>query len=70
MGPMTAVARAERLDYDAGRHSSYPRRYTAGAKVRVSSIVVANVNVLHAPAHGDEGPESAVDMALTLSFRR
>ena len=34
MGPVTAVARAEKLDYLAGQRSSFPRRYTAGARVR------------------------------------
>jgi len=70
MGPVTAVARAERLDYDAGRFSSYPRRYTAGAKVRLSSMVIAQVNLMHEPAYGIEGPESSLDVAFTLSARR
>jgi hypothetical protein len=69
MGPVTAVLRAERLDYEAGRFSSYPRRYTAGAKVRLSSLAVAHVNVLHEPPHDAEGAETALDVALTLSFR-
>jgi hypothetical protein len=70
MGPVTAVARAERLDYEAGARSSYPRRYTAGAKVRLSSMLVAHVNVLHEPAYDREGPESALDVAFTFSARR
>ena len=51
MGPVTAVARAERLDYLAGRFSSYPRRYTAGARVRLASMLVAHVNAIHEPAY-------------------
>jgi hypothetical protein len=70
MGPITAVLRAERLDYEAGPHSSFPRRYTAGAKVRLSSLLVAHVNVLHEPPYDDERAETAVDMALTFSLRR
>lgn len=70
MGPVTAVARAERLDYEAGRFSSFPRRYTAGAKVRLSSMFVAHVNVLHEPPYDDEGPETALDVAVTFSLRR
>ena len=69
MGPVTAVARAERLDYEAGAFSSYPRRYTAGAKVRLSSLLVAHVNVLHEPPYDDEGPDTALDVALTFSIR-
>ncbi len=69
MGPVTAVARAERLDYVAGRRSSYPRRYTTGAKVRLSSMLVAHVNVLHEPAYDDERPETALDVAMTFSIR-
>jgi hypothetical protein len=69
MGPVTAVARAERLDYVAGPYSSYLRRYTAGAKMRVSSLLVAQVNVLRTPAYGTEDAESAVDVAFTFSAR-
>jgi hypothetical protein len=70
MGPVTAVVRAERLDYEAGRFSSFPRRYTAGTKVRLSSLLVAHVNVLHEPPYDDEGAETALDVALTFSLRR
>jgi hypothetical protein len=70
MGPITAVGRLDRLDYIAGPFSSYPRRYTAGAKIRLASTLVAHVNVLREPAHDREGPESAVDVALTFSKRR
>ena len=70
MGPITAVLRAERLDYEAGRFSSFPRRYTTGAKVRLSSLLVAHVNVLHEPPYDDEDAETALDVALTFSFRR
>ena len=51
MGPVTAVARAEKLDYLAGRLSSYPRRYTAGARVRLASMLVAHVNAIREPAY-------------------
>ena len=44
MGPVTAVARIERLDYFAGRFSDFPRRYTAGAKIRVANGLTAQVN--------------------------
>jgi hypothetical protein len=70
MGPVTAVLRAERLDYLAGGFSSFPRRYTTGAKVRLSSLLVTQVNVLHEPRYDDEAAETAVDVALTFSLRR
>ena len=70
MGPITAVGRAERLDYMAGRFSSYPRRYTAGARIRLARMLVAHVNVLREPAYDRQGPESALDVALTFTARR
>jgi hypothetical protein len=69
MRVVTAVARAERLDYVAGPFSSYPRRYTAGAKVRLSSLLVAHVNVVREPAYDDEAAETSLDVALTFSVR-
>jgi hypothetical protein len=50
MGPVTAVLRAERLDYEADRFSSYPRA-TPRAQSRLSSMLVAHVNVLHEPPY-------------------
>ena len=70
MGPVTAVARAERLDYVAGPFSSYPRRYTAGARIRLASMLIAHVNVLHGSAYESERRQSAVDVALTFTARR
>jgi hypothetical protein len=70
MGPITAVMRAEPLDYEAGPYSSFPRRYTAGAKARLSSLLVAQFNVLHEPPYDKKGAETALDVAMTVSFRR
>jgi hypothetical protein len=70
MGPLTAVFRAERLDYPAGAFSSYPRRYTAGGRVRISSQVTAQVNVVHQPTDVRLKRISAVDFGLTFSARR
>ena len=70
MGPITAVGRVERLDYIAGPFSSYPRRYTAGAKIRLARMLMAHVNVLREPAYDDEGPESSFDVGLTFTARR
>ena len=70
MGPVTAVARAERLDYLAGRFSSYPRRYTAGARVRLASMLVAHVNAIREPAYDLRSPRTSMDVALTFTARR
>jgi hypothetical protein len=69
MGPVTAVVRAERLDYLAGRFSSHPRRYTAGARVRLSRVLVGSVNLVRQPTDVRLGGVSAVDFGLTLSMR-
>ena len=70
MGPITAVARAESLDYVAGPFSSYPRRYTAGARIRLASVLIAHVNVLHGSAYESERRQTALDVALTFTARR
>jgi hypothetical protein len=69
MGPVTAVARAERLDYDAGKRSEYLRRYTAGARIRVTSALAAQVNVIKQPESLDAPGFRALDFTLTYSVR-
>jgi hypothetical protein len=67
-GPVTLVGRTEELDYDAGVHSAYRKRYTAGARVQVSPAIVGHVNVLHEPrAHRNR--TTAVDVAVTYVIR-
>jgi hypothetical protein len=70
MGPVTGILRAERLDYDAGRFSSHPRRYTAGARVRISSALVGSVNLVQQPTDVRLPRVSSVDVGLTFSIRR
>jgi hypothetical protein len=70
MGPVTAVARAEKLDYLAGRRSSFPRRYTTGARVRLASMLVAHVNAVHEPAYDQQRASTSLDVALTFTARR
>lgn len=70
MGPVTAVLRAERLDYEAGSHSSFPRRYSAGARVRLSSVLVGQVNYVRQPNDIRLKGTSALDVALTFTTRR
>jgi hypothetical protein len=69
MGPVTAVARAERLDYEAGDHSAYLRRYTAGARVRVSRDVSLQINILHQPDGFINGRRVAADVGVTHTIR-
>ncbi len=69
MGPVTAVARVERLDYDAGPFSQFLRRYTAGARVRISSMLSAVVNAIGQPTGLANGRHVALDLGLTCSLR-
>jgi hypothetical protein len=70
MGPVTAVARVERLDYFAGRFSEFPRRYTVGAKIRVTNRLTAQVNYLRQPfASIADAGHTSVDVAITYSIR-
>ena len=70
MGPVTAVARAEKLDYLAGPRSSYPRRYTTGARIRLAEMLVAHVNAIREPAFDTHTPRTSLDVALTFTARR
>ena len=49
MGPVTAVARIERLDYDGEvvEFDEAARRQTIGARIRLRDTLSLNVNVLH-----------------------
>jgi hypothetical protein len=69
MGPVTAVARAERLDYLAGRFSEFEKRYTGGARIKLAPMLVGHVNVIREYERG-ESPESAFDIGLTFTVRR
>jgi hypothetical protein len=69
MGPVTAVARIERLDYDAGPFSMHPRRYTVGARIRVARQLAIQMNVLHQPTGLADGRTVALDAGLTETIR-
>jgi hypothetical protein len=72
MGAVTAVARIERVDYDAGPQFSLHReRQTIGARIRIFQHIAAQFDVIHQSADGKGEDEygSAVDMALTYSLR-
>lgn len=68
LGPVTLVARAEELDYDAGNFSGYLKRYTGGARMQLSPALVAHVNVSHDPT-STRSRHTAVDGALTCVIR-
>lgn len=70
LGPVTAVARIERLDYDAGRFSQYPRRYTVGAKIRATHGSLIQINYVHQPRDvtGHAG-HTSLDVGLTYTLR-
>jgi hypothetical protein len=70
MGAVTALARAERLAYDApAPFALYTNRYTAGAKVRLFERFTAEVGVVHqtTPLPGQRA--TALDAAITYTFR-
>jgi hypothetical protein len=69
MGPVTGVARVERIRYDAGPFSFKRSRITAGAKVRLTRSLLAQINAIHGT--GFEGrKKNSLDVALTYTVRR
>ena len=70
MGPVTAVARIERLDYLAGQFSEFPRRYTLGTRIRLPHGLTAQLNYIQQPPglKPDSG-HTSLDVALTYSVR-
>ncbi|MCC7007406.1 MAG: hypothetical protein IT184_01175 [Acidobacteria bacterium] len=69
MGPVTAVARLDRLDYLADSRSSFLRRYTAGARLRVLRPLAVFVNVVHQPQALRTGRHTAIDVGVTQTLR-
>src|SRR5204862_4884019 len=69
MGPVTAVARVEKLDYDAGPFSSYLNRQTLGVRVRLTKMLAAQVNSIRQPSGLAGGRRWALDAGLLCSVR-
>ena len=72
MGPVTAVARIEKLDYDTvPQLALQAERQTIGARVRIFQNFAAQFDVIHQSGTGEDEDEygSSVDMALTYSLR-
>jgi hypothetical protein len=69
MGPVTAVARIEELDYDTiPRFALHSKRQSAGARIRLVREFTAQVSVVH-QSWPNQHPETAFDAALTYSVR-
>jgi hypothetical protein len=70
MGPVTAVARIEQLDYDTSPpFDLHRRRQTLGARVRIRDGLSAEVNLMHQTGQSIEFEPVAVDVGVTYSVR-
>lgn len=71
MGPMTAVLRAERLDYDAAPpFAMSAERYTAGTRIRLLDRLAAQIAVVHQSRQIPQRRPTALDLGLSYSLRR
>ena len=71
MGPVTALARAERLAYDAAPpRALYSHRYSAGVRVRLWKTLAASVGIVHQGGQLTQRRRTAFDVGLTGSLRR
>jgi hypothetical protein len=71
MGPVTAVARIEQLDYDTNPpFALHVRRQTAGARIRLFDGLSAQLNVVHQTGALAESGAVAFDAGFTYSRRR
>jgi hypothetical protein len=71
MGPVTAVLRAERLDYDAPPpRAMSAERYTAGARIRIVDELAAQIALVHQSRQIPQRRPTALDLGLTYSIRR
>jgi hypothetical protein len=69
MGPVTAVARIEQLDYDTTpRFELHSKRQSVGARIRFLRDFCAQISVVHQSWPNTE-PATAMDAALTYSIR-
>jgi hypothetical protein len=69
MGPVTALARMEVLDYDAGARSVLARRATVGARVLVVDGLYAQVNAAHQSGAIYSEFRNSLDVAFTYTVR-
>ena len=71
MGPITAVARIEQLDYDtpATAFEMHARRQTIGARVRLFDGLSVQTNLMHHTGRLAAYHEGALDLSVTYSVR-
>jgi hypothetical protein len=71
MGPVTAVGRVEKLDYEGieTHGDQYLQRQTVGVRIRLANTLSLNVNVLHLTGAEEYRP-TALDLGLTWSIRK
>ena len=69
MGPVTAVARAEVMDYDARARSVLARRATLGARVLIADGLYAQLNATRQSRVISEDRRTFADVALTYTVR-
>ena len=71
MGPVTAVARLERLDYDTiPEFVLFARRAMAGARIRIPGGLTAQIAAGHQWRQQIQRDRTAFDFAITYSLRR
>jgi hypothetical protein len=71
MGPVTAVARIEKLDYNTSpQYSVHSKRQTVGARVRVVDGLSTQVNLLHHTGLLHQSRRTTLDVGVTYSVRR
>jgi len=71
MGPVTAVARVERLDYDTvPAFALHARREVVGARVQVIRPLAVQVDLVHQTGAIAEYGAAALDVGVTFSARR
>ena len=69
LGPVTAVARAERLDYTVNNpRAMHAVRYVAGARIRLLDTLSLQANVIRQSGIPNQG-RSAFDLAATYVLR-
>ena len=70
MGPVTALARVERLDYDSDpRFALATQRYWAGARIRFWQGLAASFGAGHQTGQMTQSRRTAFDIGLTLALR-
>jgi hypothetical protein len=70
MGPVTAVARIEQLDYETTpEHELHSKRQTIGARVRLRDNLSAQINLLHHTGLLYQPRRTSMDVGLTYSVR-